>query len=339
MAPVFLLILIAQSLPAIGPINPPADSAMAAAANYSKAKRGRSVVVMFDGKVLFEQYDNGGAVDQPQMLASGSKSFVGLAAIAAVQDKLLNLDDSASEAITEWKGDPKKATITYRQLLTLTSGLTASERGVVMKAPSWKDTAERPMTGTPGGQFNYGPHQLNVFAYALERKLGKESFEAYLKRRILDPIGVKIDWRTRCADGHPQIGGGAFATARDWAKFGEFVRQGGRWDGKVVVDAKLLAECFRGTPRNPAYGMTWWLKNEVTAELRKASMILSHEWADAANADWLPADLVAACGAGKQRLYVVPSLKLVVVRQGGLSQGFTDLEFLGRLLHDKLVVK
>ncbi|MDA1049369.1 MAG: hypothetical protein O3C40_02675 [Planctomycetota bacterium] len=51
-----------------------------------------------------------------------------------------------------------------------------------------------------------------------------------------------------------------------------------------------------------------------------------------ANSAWLPNDLVAACGAGKQRLYVIPSRKLVVVRQGGLSQGFSDIEFLSLLL-------
>jgi CubicO group peptidase (beta-lactamase class C family) len=221
-----LICLVAHSLSAGGPIACPSDLAMTAAADYSKAKRGQSVVVMFDGKVVFERYDNGGAADKVQMLASGSKSFVGVVAIAAVQDEVLSLDDPASAAITEWEGDPKKAAITYRQLLTLTSGLAASERGGAVKAPAWKDTAGKPMTGTPGGQFNYGPHQLNTFAYALERKLGTESFEAYLKRRILDPIGAKVEWRFKCEDGHPQVGGGAFATARDWAKFGEFVR---RW--------------------------------------------------------------------------------------------------------------
>jgi hypothetical protein len=77
----------------------------------------------------------------------------------------------------------------------------------------------------------------------------------------------------------------------------------------------------------------------VTDDHRKTISILSHEWADAANADWLPEDLVAACGAGKQRLYVVPSLKLVVARQGGLSQGFSDLEFLSLLLRGKPFVK
>jgi CubicO group peptidase (beta-lactamase class C family) len=310
----------------------PSEKAMTAAAEYSMAQKGQTCVVMFDGKVVFERYEDGGAADKVQMLASGSKSFVGLAAVAAAQDKVLKLDNPACEAITEWKSDPDKARITYRQLLTLTSGLTPGERGTAVRAPAWKEIAGKPMSGRPGEQFEYGAYHLNTFAYALERKLGKETFEAYLKRRVLDPIGVKVEWRFKCEDGHPQVGGGAFVTAKDWAKFGELVRLGGKWDGKELVDGTLLAECFQGTPRNPAYGLTWWLKKEVTAEHRKNNPILSREWGDVANSDRLPADLVAACGAGKQRLYVIPSLKLVVVRQGTLSRGFTDLEFLGLLL-------
>ena len=317
----------------------PAAARMKAAADYSKSERGLAVVVLYDGKRVFEQYDNGGAADRPQMLASGSKSFVGLAAVAAAQDQVLNLDDPASESITEWKDDPKKAKITYRQLLTLTSGLTPGERGNAVKAPAWKDIAGKPMSGKPGEQFEYGAYHLNTFAYALERKLGKETFEEYLKRRVLDPIGIKVEWRFKCDDKHPQVGGGAFVTAKDWAKFGELVRMGGKWDGKEVVDAKLLAECFQGTPLNPAYGLTWWLKKKVTVEHRKKIPILSREWGDVANADWLPADLVAACGAGKQRLYVIPSLKLVIVRQGSLSQGFSDIEFLSLLLRGKSASK
>ena len=121
-------------------------------------------------------------------------------------------------------------------------------------------------------------------------------------------------------------------TATDWAKVGELVRLQGKCDGKAVLDEKLLAECFEGTKQNPAYGLTWWLKKEVSAELRRKIPLLSKEWGDVANSPTLPGDLVAACGAGKQRLYVVPSLKLVVVRQGTLAQGFSDTEFLKLLL-------
>ena len=247
----------------------------------------------------------------------------------------MKLDDPASEGITQWKDDPKKSKITYRQLLTLTSGWTPGERGNAVKAHSWREIASKPMTGKPGEQFEYGAYHLIAFAYALECKLGSETFEAYLKRRILDPIGIEVEWRFKCNDGHPQVGGGAFVTARDWGAYGEMLRQGGTFDGNVIVAPDLVSECFQGTKHNNAYGLRWWLKKNVTPAQRRAVPILSREWGDVANLDWVPDDLFAACGAGKQRIYVIPSKRLVVVRQGSLSQGFSDTEFLSLLLRDK----
>ena len=307
------------------------QAGLKAAAAYSRNASGEALVVMRNGKIIFEQYDNGGGADRRQMLASGSKSFVGLAAAAAAQDKILKLDDPASEAIAEWKTDPVKSKITYRQLLTLTSGLTAGERGNAIHAPTWAAIAAKPMTGSPGAQFEYGAYHVNTFAYALERKLSRETFEAYLQRRILAPLGVTVEWRFKCDDGHPQVGGGAFVTARDWAKLGEFVRLGGKWNGKQILRADLLYACLEGTKQNPAYGQTWWLKKPIPNEIVRAIPLLAREWGDVANSDWLPDDLVAACGAGKQRLYVAPSLKLVIARQGRLSRGFDEMAFLSLL--------
>ena len=334
--PPFPCLLAIALLPATGGrVTAPSGVAMKAAADYSEANRGQTMVVLFDGKVVFERYDGGGSPGKVQMLASGSKSFVGVAAVVAVQDRLIGLDDPVSGSIAEWRGDPEKSKITYRQLLTLTSGLTPGERGTAVRAPAWKEIAAKPMTSKPGQRFEYGAYHLNTFAYALERTLGKETFEAYLKRRVLDPIGVKVEWRFRCGGGHPQVGGGAFMTARDWATFGEFVRLGGRWEGKEVIDEASLRACFRGTEQNPAYGLTWWLKTPVSPSLLRAIPLLSREWGDVANSDRLPDDLVAACGAGKQRLYVIPSRKLVIVRQGQLSRGFSDVEYLDLLLRGK----
>lgn len=305
--------------------------AMKSAAEYSKLFRGQAMVVMHDGKIIFEQYDDRGSASTKQMLASGTKSFVGIVAAAAVEDKLIELDAPVALNLAQWRDDPLKSRITHRQLLTLTSGLTAAERGAAVRAPSWSQIVDNPMSSRPGKQFAYGANHLNAFAYALETKLGNETFESYLERRILDPLGIEIEWRFRCDDGHPQVGGGGFMTARDWAKFGEFVRLGGRWGDRQLIDADLIADCFVGTQSNPAYGQTWWLKKPVTPELRRAITILSSEWADVANSDWLPDDLIAACGAGKQRLYVIHSMKLVIVRQGSIGRGFSDIEFLSRL--------
>lgn len=292
------------------------------------------MLVMLDGKVVFEGYGNGGARDRKQMLASGSKSFVGVAAAAAVEDGLLRLEDAACGSLAEWKDDPKRSGITYRHLLTMTSGLTAGEAGAAVRAPAWKEIIGKPMVAAPGAKFVYGAYHLNAFALALQRRLKDETFEAYLKRRILDPLGVSVEWRFRCADGHPQVGGGAFMTARDWAKFGEFMRLEGRWDGKQIVASEPLAACRRGTEQNPAYGLTWWLREPVPDTLIRQVPILERDMGDIVKSDWLPGDLFLAAGAGKQRLYVMPSLGLVVVRQGELraSRFFRDAEFLDRLL-------
>ena len=83
----------------------------------------------------------------------------------------------------------------------------AGERGAAVRMPSWKEIVAKPMTGEPGQRFVYGAYHLIAFCEALQRKLGGESFEAYLKRRVLDPIGVTVEWKIRCTDGQPQVGG------------------------------------------------------------------------------------------------------------------------------------
>src|SRR5439155_621873 len=152
------------------PTRAPAVEAMKSAADYSKSQSGQTMVVMFDGTVIFEQYDNGGAIDKPHNLASGAKCFTGSGAVAAVQDGLIKLDNPASENIPEWKDDPQKSTITYRQLLSMTSGLTHPTSDDEKKMP-WKKKLAMPMAAKPGEHFEYGGYELEVFAYALEHKL------------------------------------------------------------------------------------------------------------------------------------------------------------------------
>lgn len=315
------------------PTRAPSEAAMKAAAEYSKSQTGQAVLVMFDGQIIFEQYDSGGAIDKPHRLASGAKSFVGSAAIAAVQDGLIKLDNPASENIPEWKDDPQKSTITYRQLLSMTSGLTHPSSDVEKKMP-FKQLMARPMAAKPGEHFEYGGYELEVFAYALQHKLAPQTYAQYLKRRILDPIGIKFDLRPPAADGRPQTGP-TNLTARDWATYGEFIRREGNWNNQQILDPALLRSCFKGSKANPAYGLTWWVKSPVSEELiRNADADVTKIWGKVANSDWLPDDMAAALGAGQQRLYIMPSLKLVIVRHGNANEGFHDLEFLSLLLRE-----
>src|SRR5215469_54610 len=95
----------------------------ARAAAYSEKNRGFSMLVMQNGKTVFEHYANGGSADRRCKIFSGTKSFWGIAALCAVRDGLLKLDDRVADTITEWKSDSSKSQITIRQLLNQTDGI------------------------------------------------------------------------------------------------------------------------------------------------------------------------------------------------------------------------
>jgi CubicO group peptidase (beta-lactamase class C family) len=82
------------------------------AAKYSETKRGVSMLVLQNGRTIFERYANGGSARGRWPIFSGTKSFWGIVALAGVHDGLFNLDDPVSDTITEWKSDPRKSQIT-----------------------------------------------------------------------------------------------------------------------------------------------------------------------------------------------------------------------------------
>lgn len=317
-----------------------------AAADYNARLGGIALLIMRDGITVLEDYPNGGAPDKAWELASGTKSFWGIAAAAAVKDGILTLDEKASDTLNEWKSDPRKSAITIRQILSLTSGLKPARVG---RPPIYADAIAYPSIAEPGVRFDYGPLNYQIFGEILRRKL--QRFEGgryktpldYLKARILEPLGIRpAAWRTG-ADGFPHLPSGASLTARDWAKFGEFVRLGARLGGVQIVDAKAFGENFEGSKTNAAYGLTWWLNRRPSDEAYRASrtMQVASDLYSHPRRGELPADLVMAAGAGNQRLYIIPSQKLVVIRQHpkifelgrrGQIRDYSDVEFLLALL-------
>ncbi|MCM8818015.1 MAG: beta-lactamase family protein [Candidatus Omnitrophica bacterium] len=307
---------------------------------YHKEKDGECMIIMYDGNIIFEKYSDKGSPERLQHLASGSKSFVGIVAAAGVEDGIINLDDKVSEVIEEWKNHPLKSQITYRHLLNLTSGLRPDLKDI--SNLTWKNLINVPIVEAPGKKFRYGGVSHNIFAYAFQLKLKNETFESYLKRRILDPLSIRIEYNMRFKDGNPQVAGGAYMTGLDWIKFGEFIRLGGNINGKKIIDSKILSECFKGSEVYPVYGLTWWLigkVNRINADLISNLIVDVSGWSKLSSLKFIPQDLVAACGAGGQRLYIIPSLKLVIVRLGKVTikdNKFKDLEFLSLLFNNSI---
>ena len=319
------------------------EASILAAAEYSARHDGVSFLVMHDGDLVYEDYPNGGGRDRSHALASGTKSFNAALACVAIADGWLRWDEPASDTLTEWRDDPAKSLITVRQLLNLTSGLDPKSR-TRRKVPDYASAIGNPVRTAPGTSFDYGPVPFQCFGELMKRKLAAAGQPAdplaYLERRILDPIGMTVDRWRRDQDGNSHLPSGAFLTAGQWAKFGELIRREGNWNGRVVLPTDELRTCFEGTGVNPAYGTTFWLNRPISPDSRRQIRALRFAVDDLSNIPVVPADVRFAAGAGGQRMYVIPSLKLTVVRQAegaarsASSRGdrFADGEFLKRLL-------
>ena len=322
--------------PPPAPAAGPTPEAVAAAKAYSASMGGQTFLVMFRGQVLDESYLNGGAPDRIQLLASATKGFTGMLGAIAAADGLFNLDEPvAQRALTEWRADPMKSRITYRHLLTMTSGLRE-----LNDLSGWLDYLPAPVDYPGGSTFVYSGDP-NIFGLALERRLGGEAVVDYLTRRLLQPLGItSLRWASNFSDGHPNLSGSAYVTARDWAKFGEFVRltMEGRWTGPAILPRAQFDQVFAGNPAHPAYGFYWWLKEPVPAALARTidannKNQFSLQIKPIIDLAPVPDDFVMAAGAYGQRLYVIPSLGLTVVRNGPAQRNtYADEEFLGRLL-------
>ena len=331
----FLILTLATSTSAQAEIR---ATDCARAAKYSESKRGVSMLVMQNSRTIFEHYAKGGSARGRWPIFSGTKSFWGIAALAAVRDGLFKLDDLVSDTITEWKSDPRKSQVTIRQLLNQTDGIEGASR---LQRASIRDrnamAIRLPAVAEPGSAFIYGPSHLQIFSELLRRKLRGRSAIGYFEGHVSSRLGLgRLNYK-KDARGNPLPATGFELTAREWARLGELVLGQGSYHGRQIVPAALLREAFAGSQANPSYGLTFWL-NQEAPNGREADMerMLDLLWQ---NAQWTgvcickdaSADMVVALGSGYQRLFVIPSLKAIIVRQGSNAK-FSDPHFLRLLL-------
>jgi CubicO group peptidase (beta-lactamase class C family) len=336
MRAIFLLLILPFSAFAAGWA--PSPGALDAAWQYSLSHNGYSLIVIHHGRTLLERYAPGDGPAERHRIYSGTKGLWCVAAVAAQSDGLLSLDEPVADTITEWRGQPGRDRITVRQLLDFTAGI---DPGFHLHSDGVPDrdsyALSLPAVAAPGASFIYGPGQIQIFCEVLRRRLAARERETpwhYLARRVLRPIGIpasvphKVD-----AVGNPLLAAGVQLTAREWARFGEFLLAG----GKDVLPPGCLGQCECGTARNPAFGMGFWLNSQapagrvVNVEDNLVPKWWQEDWTDACLCREAPRDLFVSLGSMGQRLYVVPSLGLVVVRLSADSN-FSDADFLRLLL-------
>jgi len=312
----------------------------ARAARYSESKRGVAMLVIQSGRTVFESYARDAVRNGRWPIFSGTKSFWGVAALCAVRDGLIKLDDHVADTITEWKNDPLKSQITIRELLNQTDGIdpwphlhrsSIRDRNIV--------AIQLPSVAPPGAVFAYGPSHLQIFSELLRRKLNGRSTISYIQGNVLSPLGLANLEFKRDARGDPLPASGFELTAAEWARFGEMIIGRGNYNGRQIVPATLLEEAFTGSSANRSYGLTFWLNREASSFFAREIDIEKEldlpwqraRWGQICVCRAAPADMVVALGSAYQRLFVIPSMNAVIVRQGRDAK-FSDAYFLRLIL-------
>ena len=323
---VVFLLWLATTASAITALDP---AAVKAAADYSARHHGVSFFAIQDGRRLLEQDGK-----TPHRIFSGTKAFWNLAALAAAEEGLLDLDARVANTIPSWQDDPRKSQITIRQLLNFDSGL---EPQFFLQETQSRDrdavAVRAQIVAEPGNVFIYGPAALQVFHEVLTKKLRDQTATHYLERRVLHRLGLGPQRYLLDRAGNPLLATGWILTARQWAKIGQIVLD----NGAPVISRKSLEECWRGTMANRAFSLGWWNNRaapngrEFDFEQMLTPKWPNQDWRDACLCRDAPSDLVACIGSEGQRLYVIPSLKLIVIRQAN-GGSFSDAHFLRLLL-------
>ncbi len=308
-------------------------AAFAEMQRYSDSQGGVGLIVLVDGKIAGEAYTKGHNAATRTLSMSMHKSVVALAVGAAIADGLIkSVDDPVGAYVSEWKDDPR-GKITLRQLLTMSSGLHNPSMSKMelaafnmMMSDDVSGTAlHTALEGKPGAAFNYNNVNAQMAGIALSRALiaaGRGRYADYLSQKIWCPLGNgNAHLWLEHADGQPRYFAYLDATLRDWARIGELIRGKGSVDGKAILPADWIAEMSQSSAANPGYGfLVWrgspWMKARRYS--KEVSLTVAHKEA------YLADDVVFLDGFGGQRVYVVPSAKLVIARTGKPSMTWED---------------
>lgn len=300
-------------------------AALAEAQAYSDSKAGLGLLVLQDGAIIHEQYAEGLTGDQPLVSASMAKPVLALAIGIAVHKGVIgSIQDPLSRYLPEWQDDPRGA-ITIEQALQMRTGLGPSDFRAVLLGPDVGAAAMgTALAGQPGERFAYNNAVSQLLMTVLERALqkdGKPEYAAWLEREVWCPLGNGAASLWVDEKGTPRGYAGLNASVHDWARIGEVIRTGGRAGRRQVVPRRWIAAMAQPSPANAQFGYHVWLGREWTAQRRYSAenpLTIPHAEPFAAP------DVIYFDGFGGQRVYIVPSRGLTIVRFGEVDMTWDD---------------
>lgn len=330
-----LLVMALASTPSVANDSWADTAAMEAKINKGDYGTVTSLLVMKDGKTLYEGYFNGADAGTLHNTRSATKTITSMAVGAAVDDGLFTVNTPAAGFFTDIapfrNPDPRKLEMTIEDLLTMSGILECDDddmfsRGNESRMHNVEDWAsffwDLPIRGYPGWMdppekakygrvFFYCSAGTEIAGQVVERA-AKEPFHTYVERKLFDPLGIsEFEWQFNgVGDAHKS--GGLALTSLGLAKFAEMQRRGGLYAGRRVLSQAWTTEAVKPravayADRDIEYGYQWWLAPYEVSGERYESYYMA--------------------GNGGNRVLVMPAHALVIV--------VTKTDFNTRGMHQK----
>jgi CubicO group peptidase (beta-lactamase class C family) len=307
-----------SALPAGEPIVPSYefDGAARSIDDYFARTNAAGLLVLKDGRIVFERYAMGNGPETNWTSRSMAKSFTSTLVGAAVHDgKIASLDDPVSKYVPELK-DTRYGKVSIRHALQMTSGMpdrefpsvlplqactVKRERGCFLKGLVAIADPTRPGYAEPGTRFSYLSADVIVSGLVVQRATGMTP-SAYLSSKIWKPFGMERDayWNLEAEGGDTFANSGIGATLRDYGRFGLFMMDGGRLpDGTRILPENWMAEALAPTIASEIasspYGFYWWRNHSANGTPGEQGVFYAR-------------------GSAGQTLVVNPEERLVIVK-------------------------
>lgn len=283
-----------------------------------------SVMIVNDGKVIYQDWRNGGEADKGHVLNSVSKTFTSLAVGMAIAEDKLSVDEKLVDIFPEYRPDTVSdnlADIEVRDLLTMTCGHATDHTGEMRRmadtdsAFNWvRQFMAFPVEYRPGVIYCYNSVGTMMLSAIVQKRTGEKLID-YLNTRLFEPLGISGAHWDESESGICYGGWGLYLKTEDLAKTGQLILQNGRWNGRQIVPGEWIAEMTRMQVESSPAGVNLVQLAQNSAYKPGPDWVQGYGyqmWMCRHNA-------FRADGAGGQYILVLPELDSVVAMTASLG--------------------
>lgn len=302
--------------------------------SYAEKLDSFSLIIHQGTGIQFETYWREFGPDDVTETYSMAKSVLGIMFGFAVDEgSISSIDDPVIKYIPEWAGTDRE-TMTVRHVLNMASGLEhhrfnfkllQNPYGKAIRlfiGPDMEDAILRfETTAEPGSEFTYNSANSQLLMLILQRATGR-SYPDYVSEKLWQPLGAKdaTQWLDS-AGGMPKAYSFFQARPRDWLRIGLTMKNQGKFNGAQIIPRDWLAEMKSPSANNPKYGLQLWIGSPYVPErFYNSNTPFGVKQAE----PFLVDDVIFFDGGGGQRVYVIPSADLVIIRTGMPSPDWDD---------------